>query len=378
LFRTKTVQTEQHQMNEVVQTAAKFASRRIVPDAMETDHFDPRFPVEVFEAGIEAGFDRFILPESAGGHGFTPADLYALVKTLAESCAGHAMVFGIHAAALKTLFDAATPTSAALVDKILSSHQPIAVAIPEPIAATDFEPTLTATQGKVIHVFGQGGLAINGAASGWFLLFTKTADGLPLAFLSAANPKTLVPGEPETTLGLRAMPLCLLNVENHELPEASLISQGSAAFSFYRSLLSNLSMATAAASCGLMNSALKKALRYAGERYQGGKMIIDHSHARSILGRMSSDAIASWGAVSYLAAQEQDHVAALGTKVSVTESAVKVCTDAVQVLGGYGYMRDYGLEKGMRDAAVLSLLPVSNARAELLITAIEKEELARF
>jgi alkylation response protein AidB-like acyl-CoA dehydrogenase len=104
-------------------------------------------------------------------------------------------------------------------------------------------------------------------------------------------------------------------------------------------------------------------------------VIIDHSHIRNILGRMKADAVTCWGAVSHLAEEETDLVAALGTKVSVTESAVRVCTDAVQILGGYGYMRDYGLEKAMRDAAVLSLLPVSNARAELLITAIEKERL---
>jgi len=60
---------------------------------MEADHADPRFPEEVFVSGLEAGFDRFILPEASGGHGFRPADLCALVKTLAESCAGHAMVF---------------------------------------------------------------------------------------------------------------------------------------------------------------------------------------------------------------------------------------------------------------------------------------------
>jgi alkylation response protein AidB-like acyl-CoA dehydrogenase len=104
-------------------------------------------------------------------------------------------------------------------------------------------------------------------------------------------------------------------------------------------------------------------------------MIIDHSHLRNLLGRMRADAAASWGAVSHLASETSDDVAALGIKVSVTESAVRVCTDAVQVLGGYGYMRDYGLEKTMRDAAVLSLLPLSNARAELLITSIENERL---
>lgn len=363
-------------MNELIQTATKFASRHIAPDAMETDHFAPRFPEEIFEAGIEAGFDRFILPDSAGGHGFAPADLCALVKTLAESCAGHAMVFGIHAAALKALYDSATPTSGPLVRKVLSSRRPLALAIPQPISAMDFEPTLTATQGKVFQLFGPGGLAVDGSASAWFVLFAKTGDVTPLAVLCTSDSKTLVAGEPEPTLGLRAMPICALRVENHEVPEANVIAVGNDALSFYRSLVSSVCLVAASAACGLMGSAVKKALKYAAERYQGGKMIIDHSHVQNILGRMRAEAVTCWGAVSYLAEQERGLVASLGTKVSVTESAVRVCTDAVQILGGYGYMRDYGLEKAMRDAAVLSLLPVSNARAELLITAIEKEKLA--
>jgi alkylation response protein AidB-like acyl-CoA dehydrogenase len=369
------VNTQQHHMDEVVQTAAKFASRHIAPVAMEVDHEGPRFPETVFVHGIQAGFDRFILPEAAGGHGFRPVDLCALVKTLAESCAGHAMVFGVHAAALKALFDEATPNSAPLVEEILSSQRPLAVAIPDPISWNDFDSTLTATRGKAFKLSGQGSLAFDAAASGWFLLFSKTGDGTLLAVLLPANHGTLVPGEPEPTLGLRAMPVCTVNVENHDVPETNVIAEGDSVLSVYRSLLSNLSLVAGAASCGLMASVLNKAFIYAGERYQAGKMIIDHSHLRNILGRMRADATASWGAVSQVASQEPDCVAALGTKVSVTESAVKVCTDAVQILGGYGYMRDFGLEKAMRDAAVLSLLPLSNARAELLITAMEKERL---
>lgn len=362
-------------MNDVVQTAAKFASRHIVPAAVETDRSDPRFPGAVFAHGIEAGFDRFILPEAGGGHGFRPADLCALVKTLAESCAGYAMVFGVHAASLKALFDTAASPSGPLVEEVLAGKQPLAVAIPEPISPADIEATFTATHGKAFRLSGQGGLAVNGTASGRLVLFAKTPEGEPLAVLSAANPETLVLGEPEPTLGLRALPVWRVKAENHEVPEAKVIAQGHSALSFYRSLLYNLSAVTASASCGLMLSVVRKALKYAAERYQGGKMIIDHSHMRNILGRMKADAVACWGAVSHLAEQKPDLVAALGTKVSVTDSAVRVCTDAVQILGGYGYMTDYGLEKAMRDAAVLSLLPVSNARAELLITAMEKERL---
>lgn len=367
--------TEQRQTDEVVQTALKFAHRHIAPVAMDVDHEGPRFPEEVFAHGIQAGFDRFILPEAAGGHGFQPVDLCALVKTLAESCAGHAMVFGVHAAALKAIFDAATPNAAPLVEKVLSSQRPLAAAIPEPMSWNDFEPTLTAVQETGFQLHGQGGLAVNAEPSAWYLLFAKTAEGTPLCLLSTANSETLVPGNLEPTLGLRAMPVCALKLEGHGVPQTNVIAEGSSAVLFYRSLLSNLSLVTAAASCGLMTGVLKKAFRYAGERYQGGKMIIDHSHIRNILGRMRADAVVSWAAVSHLATQDSDDVAALGTKVSVTESAAKVCTDAVQLLGGYGYMRDFGLEKAMRDAAVLSLLPVSNPRAELLITAMEKERL---
>ncbi len=64
------------------------------------------------------------------------------------------------------------------------------------------------------------------------------------------------------------------------------------------------------------------------------------------------------------------------SKLFASDVAMKVTVDALQIFGGYGYMRDYGVEKAMRDAAVLSLLPLSNARAELLITALEKERLA--
>jgi len=117
------------------------------------------------------------------------------------------------------------------------------------------------------------------------------------------------------------------------------------------------------------------ALAYAAERYQGGKQIIDHSHLRTILGAMSAQTITIDGAVQAAAARPKDVRLALGTKIIATGAALGVCTDAVQLLGGYGYMREYGLEKAMRDAAVLGLLPLSNARAELLVAAHDKAAL---
>lgn len=361
---------------EVVQTAARFAARHVAPVAADADHDPPRFPEEVFAAGIAAGFDRMALPESAGGHGFGTADLCALMKTVAETCAGHAMVFAVHAAALKSLFDAGGPESRGILESLLASQQPIAVSVPEPLAWNDFETPLNAVrgQGGLHRISGQSALAFNASPSGWFLLFARTSDGMPLAFLSRDEERTLVQGAPEQTLGLRVMPVCDVRLEAHPVTQQNVLAQGERAIGFYRALISNLCLVTAAVACGVIESSFRKALTYARERYQGGKMIIDHSHLRGILGRMSAGATASRGALFHAAAQRVDDLTALGTKVYVTGHAVRATTDAVQILGGYGYMRDFGLEKVMRDAAVLSLLPVSNDRAELLVAAMEKEK----
>lgn len=373
------MQADQHMVSEVEQTAAKFASRHIEQAAMDADHSDPRFPDEVFAHGIEAGFDRFVLPENAGGYGFQMSELCSLVKTLAQTCAGHAMVFGVHAAVIKSLFDSGGQHSGSLLEQIFSSGRPVAVTIPEPVSFNDFDTDLTASKQDSEHILlsGQAGLAINRAPSGFFVVFARNPDGHPLALLLQEKQETFGHGESELTLGLRAMPMAELTLDRHLVPRSSVIAQGDEAADFYRFLLGNLSLVASAAAAGLMSRAYSKALEYAAARYQGGKMIIDHSHLRAILGAMSAEAMASSGSVFHSATRPSDTLFALGTKVKVTQGAVKTCTNAVQVLGGYGYMRDYGLEKAMRDAAVLSLLPVSNARAELLITANEREKFSR-
>jgi alkylation response protein AidB-like acyl-CoA dehydrogenase len=126
----------------------------------------------------------------------------------------------------------------------------------------------------------------------------------------------------------------------------------------------------------MMSAAFTKAAAYAAERYQGGKMIIDHTHVRAMLGGMSAGVASSAGSVYHAASRPDDTILAIATKKTVTDCAARTCTEAVQVLGGYGYMRDYGIEKMMRDAAVLALLPVSNPRCELLLAAMEKDRIS--
>jgi len=370
--------TEALRLKDVEDTASRFAARHIEPVASELDHADPVFPELAFSQGLEAGFDRFVLPESAGGYGFSTIELGALITALARTCAGHAAVFGVHAAIINSIHEAGSENKNQLLETIFTSRRPVATVIPDPLSPTEFETDVLAEPREPgrFSIDGCAGLAINVALAGYCVAFAKDRQGQPSAFLVKDGDAGVIIGPPEFALGLRAMPMAEVKFSDFPAPAAQVIAVGDQAMNFYRGLLANLSLIIAAAAGGIMQAARKKAMQYANERYQGGVMIIDHPHLRNILGAMAAAETAMDGAILKASTRAPDFPVALGTKIVTTEATVRLCTDAVQILGGYGYMRDFGLEKRMRDAAVLALLPISNPRAELLLAAIEKEKLA--
>lgn len=368
-------------IGEVERTAAKFAYVHIEPRAAEIDHTAAGFPKEVFELGIESGFDRLLLPDKLGGSGLEMPELCSLVGTLAKTCAAHALVIGVHAATALSLSEIcfATEDTGAQqrLEKLLDTHLPFGVAMPEPLSLRDFSTDLVAHEdgSAALRLSGPSAIAFNWDRSGYLVLFARSDKGERLSLLlSPTNSDASANnGQLEPNLGLRAMPIVEPQLDGQVLHATAVLAKGDRAGEFHQALLCNLSLVTSAVAAGLMQSAHRKALTYAVERYQGGKTIVDHSHLRSILGAMSGAVSASLGSVNHAASRAADPLAALSAKLSATAAAQQVCTDAVQVLGGYGYMRDFGVEKMMRDAAVLTLLPVSNARTELLITALDRE-----
>ena len=125
-----------------------------------------------------------------------------------------------------------------------------------------------------------------------------------------------------------------------------------------------------AIACGNAESAFRSALQYAGERYQGGDLIINHGIVKQMLGSMKAKTYASMTAVRE--ATMSDNIAdKMISRVLACIFGEEVCRDAVQVFGGYGYMRDYPVERKYRDARTLALLPVGTGN--LLIKALEAD-----
>lgn len=142
--------------------------------------------------------------------------------------------------------------------------------------------------------------------------------------------------------------------------------------------LSLISLFASASACSTASSALKKAGAYAEERYQGGKMIAEHDAVKLMYS--SNMALLRRGAdlimmcAGNFSADRDSFVRAVETKIFVTEAAVNSCLDAIQMMGGYGYMRDYEVEKNFRDAVALSLQPFDNIRANLYMESLKRKD----
>jgi acyl-CoA dehydrogenase len=140
-------------------------------------------------------------------------------------------------------------------------------------------------------------------------------------------------------------------------------------------LLSTLSLFTAACACGTATRSIDIAREYARERYQGGSMIDEHDTIKLLTELNRSSLLAASDAVNACAAKfdpakVKSMAKCFQVKAAASKATVNAALDAIQIHGGYGYMRDYGVEKRFRDAATLSVLPLDSTRLLLLASAL--------
>ncbi len=175
--------------------------------------------------------------------------------------------------------------------------------------------------------------------------------------------------EPSGLIGIRACPCSDIVIKNSVQPLK--LTPADKLFHYSISLISLFSSACA---CSTAISAIEKASSYAKERYQGGSLIIEYdaiklmlSHNRILLGKCRDLILKT---AENFREDEVLWVDAVRTKIFASEVAVNACLDAIQVFGGYGYMRDYEVEKRFRDAVALSLQPFDSIRATLYLNSI--------
>jgi alkylation response protein AidB-like acyl-CoA dehydrogenase len=361
---------------ELLDLTRELAAAELVPRAAG-DEDAGRFPREVFATLGRAGLLGLPYPEEAGGGG-QPYEVYLqVVEELAAGWLAVGLGLSVHTLAC---FPLARYGSAAQRERwlpgLLGGELLGAYCLSEPHSGSDAAALTTKAvrDGAAYTLDGTKAWITHGGHADFYTVFARTSPGRS-GGVSCFHVPGDVPGlraaRPERKMGMRSSPTAQLTFDAVRVPEANLVGQEGQGFPIALSALDGGRLGIAACAVGVAQAALDTAVGYAAQRRQFGRPIAEFQGLRFMLADMATGVEAA-RSLYLTAARRRD--AGLGhtkqaamAKLFATDTAMRVTTDAVQVLGGYGYVSDFPAERYMREAKVLQIVEGTNQIQRMVI-----------
>jgi alkylation response protein AidB-like acyl-CoA dehydrogenase len=316
-------------------------------------------------------------PEELGGGG-QPYEVYLQVlEELGARWAAVAVAVSVHGLSCHPLATFGTPEQQERwLPRMLAGELVGGYSLSEPQAGSDAAALACRaerTEGGY-RVTGTKSWITHGGKADFYALFARTGEGSRgiSCFLAPGQVEGLSFGRPEQKMGLHAIPTTMANWDGALLEADRLIGAEGQGLPIAFSALDSGRLGIAAVATGLAQAALDTAVDYAHQRSTFGRRIIDHQGLGFLLADMA--AAVDTARATYLdAARRRDAGRPYSRQASVaklvaTDAAMKVTTDAVQVLGGYGYTRDFPVERYMREAKVMQIFEGTNQIQRLVIS----------
>jgi alkylation response protein AidB-like acyl-CoA dehydrogenase len=335
--------TEDQEYKILRDTASAYALKELSTQAEQLD-LDPtsgRVKEALSKAG-EIGMLAALIPDRFGGGGLDDYAFCVALEEIAAEEAGVAAALLIHNAAL---FPATLGEFEGLITGVEADAHPACLAFPGEV---------TLSGGKVS---GNVPFAINAQECSLITVLPSDGGGTQAATIRGDAQGVEITAEPYQ-MGLKAARAG--SISFNAVEPSNIVSGGNMMESVERVLFLGL----AAIAVGISRKSLEKAYAYAQERYQAGKIIIEHQQMRIFLAEMIM-AVEQGRALVKRACEDEGLAPAMVAWLRNTEKACKSAIDGVQVHGGYGYMRDYGMERLMRDAKYCQMYPLTSQEALL-------------
>ena len=339
----------------------------------EAERFDKGFIQKMGEQGI-CGIPT---PEEYGGLGLGYLDYATVLEEIAKVSASYGVSIAVTGLPQIILVKSGTEAQKERWLPGLASGELLgAFALSEPGSGSDAGSLrTTATRvGDSYRISGTKFWITHGAYADLYVVMARTGGEGPRgisAFLVPGDARGLTFGKKEAKMGLRASPTAELVLEEVEVPVEARIGPEGFGFSVAMQALDSGRITIGAISVGIAQAALNTAAAYARERRQFGKAIIDFQGVGFLLADMAcavDSARLMVRRAAWLRDQGREHAnEAAMAKVVAADAAMKVATDAVQVLGGYGYTREYPTERYMRDAKVMQIVEGTQQIQRLVI-----------
>ena len=348
------------------QTFREFAENEVKPLAKEIDETE-RFPTETVQKMAEMGMMGLPIPEELGGSGVDQLGYVLAVEELSKVCATTGILLSAHTSlCCWPIMTFGTEEQKEKYLKPLASGQKLgAFALTEPSAGTDasMQKSTAVLDGDHYILNGNKVFITNAGAADVFIVFAMTdkeqgTRGIT-AFILERDMPGFTMGKPENKMGLRASSTCELVFDNVRVPVENRLGAEGKGFKIAMATLDGGRIGVGAQAVGIAQGAIDEAVKFTKERIQFGRRISQFQNTQFTLADMQTRTDAARMLVWRAAAAEQEgqpytHLAAMA-KLFASETASYVANRAVQLCGGYGYTKDYPVERMMRDAKVTEI-----------------------
>lgn len=365
----------------------KFAKNEVEPIAAELDKTH-RFPIEVFKSMGDLGLTGLPIPEAWGGAGASYVDFAILVEELAKVCASTAVTMSVHTGlGCMSIYKYGSDYLKEKYLRSLASGEIIgAYALTEPNSGSDAGSLKCRAEDKGDHFLVNGSkifISLGGYAT-TYCTFVKTdptqpsGKGITCLIIEKDTPGFTI-SKPLDKMGLHGDPTVELFFENVKVPKENVLGDINDGFKVAMGLLAGGRITIGAQGLGIGEGALEYTSNYIKERKQFGKPLAANQGVQWMIADMATELEAAQLLVyraAWLKDQDLPHnKEASMAKRFATDTAMRVTTDCVQLMGGYGYCKEYPIERMMRDVKITQIYEGSN---QIQRTIIAREVLGKF
>ncbi|WP_330279812.1 MULTISPECIES: acyl-CoA dehydrogenase [unclassified Streptomyces] len=365
---------EEHDM--LRESVRALCEAKIAPFAAAVDE-EARFPQEALDALVANDLQAVHVPESYGGAGADALATVIVIEEVARVCASSSLIPAVNKlGSLPVILSGSEELKKKYMTPLAKGEGMFSYCLSEPDAGSDAAgmKTRAVRDGDFWVLNGVKRWITNAGVSEYYTVMavtdpTKRSKGIS-AFVVEKSDEGVSFGAPERKLGIKGSPTREVYLDNVRIPADRMIGEEGTGFATAMKTLDHTRVTIAAQALGIAQGALDYAKGYVKERKQFGKPIADFQGIQFMLADMAMK-IEAARALTYQAAAKSERVAAGGAgedltfqgaaaKCFASDVAMEVTTDAVQLLGGYGYTRDYPVERMMRDAKITQIYEGTN------------------
>ncbi|MFE3994458.1 acyl-CoA dehydrogenase [Streptomyces goshikiensis] len=365
---------EEHDM--LRESVRALAEAKILPFAAAVDE-EARFPQEALDALVANDLHAVHVPETYGGAGADALATVIVIEEVARVCASSSLIPAVNKlGSLPVILSGSEELKAKYLGPLAKGDAMFSYALSEPDAGSDAAgmKTRAVRDGDFWVLNGVKRWITNAGVSEYYTVMAVTDPSMRSkgisAFVVEKSDEGVSFGAPEKKLGIKGSPTCEVYLDNVRIPADRMIGAEGTGFATAMKTLDHTRITIAAQALGIAQGALDYAKGYVQERKQFGKPIGDFQGVQFMLADMAMK-IEAARQLTYSAAAKSERVSAGGDKEDLTffgaaakcfasDVAMEVTTDAVQLLGGYGYTRDYPVERMMRDAKITQIYEGTN------------------